>query len=118
MERFKSAARAARENPKIQQNQRPKRFDDEKPRSERVKSARRSDEDRRPRHQSPAEEQKARSKSKSLRRDELVVENKIHEDAIGKSTVFGLSGELAAANTSKKAQQRLKKKLHKQQEEE
>ena len=62
-------------------------------------------------------EKSQRKASKSVVRDELAVENKIAaaETQGGPKQIFGLGGEMAlAAAGSKKAQQRLKKKLNAQ----
>lgn len=60
-----------------------------------------------------------KSKSKSIRRaDSQAAENKLTEEVKADRVVFGLGGELALqAATSKKAQQRMKKHMKAEEEE-
>lgn len=50
--------------------------------------------------------------------EDVVIENKLNADeAVGQKQIFGFGGEMALATaTSKKAQQRLKKKMKKEAE--
>lgn len=137
-ERYKSAARDQGDNKS--RSRKPAAEDQEQARpslkKERVKSTARQNEEskgdqagRTPRHQPGAEDGESptpdlarRPKSKSVKRggEDVVIENKLNADeAVGQKQIFGFGGEMALATaTSKKAQQRLKKKMKKEADEE
>jgi hypothetical protein len=91
---------------------------EEKPIKERVKSVYREKGEREPRYREKVQEEKERvkSKAKSVRRDELVVENKVTTGEHDTNrVVFGLSGEMALkASTSKKEKKRILEEMRKQ----
>lgn len=118
-ERFRSAARESK--PDNRNTQRNNAAGGESLKKERVKSAvRKTDapEARQSRHQdAKASEQTPRPKSKSVRRggEEVVIENKINlEEDRGPRKILGLTGEMALAAASTKAE---KAKIRKQMKE-
>ena len=134
-DRMKSEARERREQERPRREHRNEEAapTQKKERTERVKSAVRKPveteqrETRQSRHTTEANtpradtqrEKSLRKASKSVARDEMATENKLaNEEAPAEKKVFGLGGEMALAAGSKKAQQRLKKKLNQAQKEE